>query len=257
MARRRPSTAPRSRIARRAHPCGPPRPRGEDGFDVARGAPGVRRAPRVNTNHDATIRRAESEGNTVLVAAAGRTHPLGRKLSIATARSVSGDVDEKTGDVRSPATFRSPARCARTSVKAGGNLAVRASRDGPLCRPTGTSSMEGGIRARAGERSGRARKSGSASPRTRDCSPARTSSTQLLLSVRRQDNARLVMNGNPGVLLGGSVHASQGIEYSSSAPRRRSARRLVRAELPRQRPDRGMREGDRKIKETVAAIDAR
>jgi len=236
-------------------------PGGEDGFDV-RGAalPASGAPPASIPNHDATIRRAESEGNTVLVAAAsGELTLSGGKLSIATARSVSGDVDEKTGDVSFPGDL-SVAGAVRKerSVKAGGNLAVKGDAEMALLSADGNVSMEGGIRG-AGRGTVWARQE----IRLGFAENARLLAGKDIVIGNYcfqcvvKTNARLVMNGNPGVLLGGSVHASQGIEVFElgSAKTIRTVVSFGQSYLVSDQIEVCEKEIG-KIKETVAAIDA-
>jgi uncharacterized protein len=189
---------------------------GADGCDVY-GAPIKASSGKEESvpEHDDTI--AETKEGETLVLTAKRSGCLilaENKLSISDSQTITGDVDDKTGDIHFPGnlTITGTIRNNR-AVKASGTLAVSGDAEAALVSAETNVTMTGGIKG-----AGRGTVWAKQEIHIAFAENARLLAGQDItvndycFQCTVKTNGTLFMKGNPAVLLGGNVRASRGVE---------------------------------------------
>jgi uncharacterized protein (DUF342 family) len=191
-------------------------PVGSDGIDVFGNALKASTAGHEDApEHDDTIEEA-SEGDVTVFKArvAGELSLHGTKWSVSDTRSSTGDVDDKIGDIDFPGNLVLTGNVLNgRSVKAAGNLTVNGSAGASLVQANGTLSMAGGIKG-AGRGTAWARQEIALgfAENARVLAGQNITIEKYCFQCMVKTGGQLIMKGTPGVLLGGSVRASKGIE---------------------------------------------
>ncbi len=193
-------------------------PKGADGTNVY-GKPIAAEGAQGETlpAHDDTIEEAK-EGNVITFVAkkAGSLSTSENGLSISDAREIVGDIDEAFGDVQFPGNLsvRGNVHNGR-SVKSTGNLSIEGKALASLLSADENVSMKGGISG-AGRGTVWAKKAVhlSFAENARLLAGGDVIVDDYCFQCVVKTNRTLVMGGAPGVLLGGSVRASKGVEVN-------------------------------------------
>ncbi len=191
-------------------------PAGANGQDVfGRTIPADSGVDALEPEHDETITETAEGPKRILVAAkAGELVFSAGILSVSKCRKFSGNVDEKSGDLAFPGDLSVEGDIlAGRSVKAGGALTVTGNAQASLVSGDSGVTMGGGI---AG--AGRGVVWSKQEIRLAFAENARILAGQnayvdnYCFQCSIKTNGTLFMRGNPGVLLGGSIRATKGIE---------------------------------------------
>ncbi len=191
-------------------------PAGADGRDVF-GAEikSCTAKPESEPEHDDTIGSEALDGELALVArVAGELRFTNGKYSISDAKEMIANVDAATGDVFFPAnlTLTGSVDKGRT-VRAGGALTINGSAGASLVYSDVSVTMNGGIKG-----SGQGTVWAKQTIRLTFAENARILAggdifvDRYCFQCTVKTNGMLIMNGNPGVLMGGNVRASRGVE---------------------------------------------
>ncbi len=189
---------------------------GADGTDVfGRKIPSSQARPESEPEHDDTIAEEEADGETTFVSlASGDLTFSGNRYRVSRTREVVADVTDETGDVIFPGDLALTGSIGNgRAVKANGSLTVTGTAGASLVYGEESVVMNGGIKG-AGRGTVWAKN---------DISLTFAENAKLLaggdievdnycFQCTVKTNGKLVMRGNPAVLLGGTVRASRGIE---------------------------------------------
>lgn len=165
--------------------------------------------------HDDTIGEETQGSTTKLVAKkTGCLILTDNKLSVSASREMAGDIDEKTGDIQFPGdlVIKGTIRTGR-AVKTTGELLVEGGAEASLVSSDCCVSMTGGI-AGAGRGTVWSKQSihlGFAE-NARLLAGQDVTVDNYCFQCTVKTNGTLFMKGNPGVLLGGTIRASKGVE---------------------------------------------
>lgn len=191
---------------------------GRDGVDVF-GNP-IKATEATETmapTHDETVRTETNDnGETTqyFAAVSGELHLNADKLVISDTREISADIDEQTGNVDFPGNVVLYGTVRKGFfVKAAGSLIVSGDAEAALVSANTNVSMSGGIRG-AGKGTVWAKQ---------EIKIAFAENAKLLagadITIDKycfqcvvKTNSKLIINGSPGVLLGGAIRASRGVE---------------------------------------------
>ena len=165
--------------------------------------------------HDDTIAE-ETEGaiHTYTAKISGNLVLADNKLSISDTREITGDIDETTGDLHFPGNIALTGTIkAGRIVKAAGTLKIDGDSEASLVSADTTVSMTGGIR---GEGRGTVWAKHEIfmafAENARILAGQDISINDYCFQCTVKTNGTLFMKGNPAVLLGGTIHASKGVE---------------------------------------------
>ncbi len=191
-------------------------PAGSDGIDVFGATLKASTATGESTpEHDDTIEEREESGATVFLAKiSGELCVHGQKWSISDTRNATGDVDDKLGDVDFPGNLVVTGNVMNgRTVKTAGDLTVNGSAGASLVQANGKLAVKGGIKG-AGRGIAWARHEISLdfAENARVLAGKDIYIDKYCFQCVVKTGEQLLMRGNPGVLLGGSVRASKGIE---------------------------------------------
>lgn len=165
--------------------------------------------------HDDTIGEETQESTTKYLAKQNGCLVLAdNQLSISASRELTGDIDDKTGDIQFPGSLvlKGTIRTGR-AVKAAGDLLIEGGAEASLVSSECCVSMTGGI-AGAGRGTVWAKQTihlGFAE-NARLLAGQDITVDNYCFQCTVKTNGMLFMKGNPGVLLGGTIRASKGVE---------------------------------------------
>jgi len=165
--------------------------------------------------HDDSIEEETVDGVTVFSARIGGDLCFhGSSWSVSDTRNSTGDVDDKSGDVDFPGnlTLVGNVQSGR-AVKAGGNLSITGNAEASLVSAGESLSMIGGIRG-AGRGTAWARQEVSLTfaENARILAGQNANIDKYCFQCMVKTNGLLLLKGNPGALLGGSIRATKGVE---------------------------------------------
>jgi len=191
-------------------------PSGDNGYDVY-GA--VLKAETgesaIVPEHDETITE-ETEGaiRTYTAAMSGNLMLTGNKLSISDTREIAGDIDNATGDVHFPGNIALAGTIkAGRIVKAAGTLKIDGDSESSLVSADMSVIMTGGIRGEGrGTVWAKQEIIMAYAENARILAGQDISINDYCFQCTVKTNGTLFMKGNPAVLLGGTIHASKGVE---------------------------------------------
>jgi uncharacterized protein (DUF342 family) len=191
-------------------------PAGADGCDVfGRKLPASEGKPEPAPEVDDSV-SVETEGSMQIYVAkkCGELIFDDHKLSISDTKTVTSDIDEKTGDINFPGNLSITGKIASgRTVKVGGTLTITGNAEAAFVSADTTVTMNGGI---AG--AGRGIVWAKQEIRLTFAENARLLAGQNIsidnycFQCTVKTNGTLFLRGNPGVLLGGSIRASRGVE---------------------------------------------
>lgn len=191
-------------------------PAGSDGIDVFGNTLKASTAGHEETpEHDDTISEEAEGGVTVFKARiAGELCLHGSEWSVSDTRNATGDVDDKQGDIDFPGNLMLTGNVMNgRSVKAAGNLTVNGNAGASLVQSGGTLVMTGGVKgASRGTAWARQDINLGFAENARILAGQNINIEKYCFQCMAKTGGQLIMKGSPGVLLGGSVRASKGIE---------------------------------------------
>lgn len=189
---------------------------GSDGVNVFGEVQPASSAPEhPDPEHDDTILVEKSESTRIYTAAiSGSLTFKENKLSISPSRALIKDIDETTGDINFPADLEITGSIHNgRTVRSGGNLKINGNAEMALVSADENLTMIGGIKG-----SGRGTVWAKKEIKLTFAENARLLAGQNILienycfQCTVKTNGKLIMHGNPAVLLGGNIRASQGVE---------------------------------------------
>ena len=136
------------------------------------------------------------------------------KLSISDTKTITSDIDEKTGDINFPGNLSISGKITRgRTVKTGGTLTINGNAEAAFVSADTTVTMNGGI-AGAGRGIVWAKQEIrlTFAENARILAGQNISIDNYCFQCTVKTNGTLFLRGNPGVLLGGSIRASRGVE---------------------------------------------
>lgn len=166
-------------------------------------------------DHDETIARETMGGETFFTArVSGEIVVTGNRYSVSHTKSITGNIDDKTGDIVFPGSLELVGNIASgRSVKAGEKLTVTGSAAASLAYAEDSVRMNGGIKG-----AGRGTVWAKREIHITWAENARILAGQTIrvdkfcFQCTVKTNEQLLMKGSPGVLLGGNIRATKGIE---------------------------------------------
>jgi len=165
--------------------------------------------------HDGTISE-ETEGaiHTYTAQISGQLVLTDNMLSISDTREITGDIDETTGDLHFPGNIAlSGTIKSGRIVKAAGNLKIEGSSEASLVSADNSVTMTGGIRGEGrGTVWAKQEIFMAFAENARILAGQDISINDYCFQCTVKTNGTLFMKGNPAVLLGGTIHASKGVE---------------------------------------------
>ncbi len=189
---------------------------GADGTDVfGKKIPSSSARPETEPEHDDTVAEEQADGETVFVArVSGDLALAGNKYRVETAREMVADVTDETGDVNFPGDLSLTGTIGNgRAVKAKGSLTVTGTAGASLVYGEGSVTMNGGIKG-AGRGTVWAKNGISLTfaENAKLLAGGDIEVDNYCFQCTVKTNGKLVMRGNPAILLGGTVRASRGIE---------------------------------------------
>lgn len=191
-------------------------PAGADGQDVfgvqlKAIAAGIEVIP----EHDETIIDEERNSmHTYLALKSGELRLSGNKLSISDTKEIAGDIDEKTGDIVFPGNLVLTGQIqSGRALKISGNLTITGDAGASLLSANESVTMNGGMRG-GGKGTVWAKKTIQITfaENAHLLAGQDISVDNYCFQCTVKTNGRQLMKGNPAILLGGNIRASQGIE---------------------------------------------
>lgn len=191
-------------------------PEGQNGHDVFGNILiSTSAQPVEDPEYDETIARETVGGETFFTArVSGEVRVTGNRYSVANTKSITCDIDEKTGDIIFPGNLELVGNIASgRSVKAGEKLKITGSAAASLAYAEDSVHMNGGIKG-----AGRGTVWAKREIHITWAENARILAGQAIridkfcFQCTVKTNEQLLMKGIPGVLLGGSIRATRGIE---------------------------------------------
>jgi uncharacterized protein (DUF342 family) len=191
-------------------------PSGADGHDVyGRKIPASEGIEILDPEHDDSITvTTEKNAQTFVAAKTGELKFSGGTITVSKTRQIVGNVDDATGDVSFPGDISITGNIlAGRTVKATGSLTVNGNAAASLVSADACVTMTGGISG-----AGRGVVWAKQEVRLASAENARILAGQNIyidnycFQCTVKTNGTIFMRGNPGVLLGGNVRASKGLE---------------------------------------------